>query len=155
MTWPRERLRYSREMENDRPKVGVGVVVIRDGKVLLGERLASHGSGTWAIPGGHMEGGETFEETAKREVEEETGLTDVEVQGLVSVSNDRVYGKHFISIGFLVECKSGEPYPAEPEKSQNWTWFPADQLPDNIFLPSKRVLENWLAGTIYTAEDVT
>jgi 8-oxo-dGTP diphosphatase len=142
-------------MEYERPKVGVGVLVVKDGKVLLGERLTSHGSGTWAIPGGHMEGGESFEETAQREVEEETGLTDVEVKGLVSVSNDRVYDKHFVSIGILVEWKSGEPYPAEPEKSQNWTWFETDELPEHIFLPSKRVLQNWLAGTIYTELDAT
>jgi ADP-ribose pyrophosphatase YjhB (NUDIX family) len=102
-----------------------------------------------------MEGGESFEETAQREVEEETGLTDVEVKGLVSVSNDRVYDKHFVSIGILVEWKSGEPYPAEPEKSQNWTWFETDELPEHIFLPSKRVLQNWLAGTIYTELDAT
>jgi 8-oxo-dGTP diphosphatase len=137
-------------MEDKRPKVGVGVIVVKDGKVLLGERLASHGAGTWAIPGGHVEFNETFEETAKREVEEETGLTDVEVKGMVSIGNDRVYDKHFVSIGMLAEWKSGEPYAAEPGKAANWTWFPVDALPENIFLPSKGVLENWLASTIYS-----
>ena len=140
-------------MEHDRPKVGIGVIVLREGKILLGERLASHGAGTWAIPGGHLEFGETFEETAKREVEEETGLTDIEIVGLVSISNDRVYEKHFVSIGMLAHWKSGEPFAAEPEKCANWQWFAPDELPENIFIPSKRVIDNYLAGKIYT--DVT
>jgi 8-oxo-dGTP diphosphatase len=137
-------------MEQERPKIGIGVIVIRNGKVLLGERLASHGAGTWAIPGGHLEFNETFEETAKREVQEETGLTNIKVRGLVSIMNDRVYDRHFVSIGILAESVSGEPYAAEPEKSANWAWFAVDALPDNIFIPSKGVLDNWLAGRIYT-----
>jgi len=137
-------------MENERPKVGVGVIVVKDGKVLLCERLASHGAGTYSLPGGHMEFDETFEETARREVEEETGLTDIVVKDLVCVSNDRVYGKHFITIGMLAEWKSGEPAAMEPEKACNWTWYAPDALPANLFLPSKVVLENWMAGKIYT-----
>ena len=54
---------------------GVGVLVVRDGKVLMGRRVSSHGRGTWAPPGGKAEPGETDEETARRELVEETGLT--------------------------------------------------------------------------------
>ncbi|HEX2792134.1 MAG TPA: NUDIX domain-containing protein [Candidatus Paceibacterota bacterium] len=136
-------------MENERPKVGVGALIVRDGKVLLGERLKSHGAGTWSIPGGHLEFGETFEETALREAKEEIGLTDIEVKGFICAVNDRVYEKHFVTIGMLLEWKSGEAYPAEPEKSANWTWFSPDELPENIFLPSKHVLEHWRAGKPY------
>ena len=56
-------------------RVGVGVLLVRDGRVLLGERRGSHGAGTWAPPGGHLEDGETVEACARREVAEETGLT--------------------------------------------------------------------------------
>jgi 8-oxo-dGTP diphosphatase len=56
-----------------RPQVGVGVIIVRDGKILLGLRR-SHGAGTWALPGGHLEWGETVESCARREVKEETGL---------------------------------------------------------------------------------
>ena len=41
------------------PLVGVAVMIIRDGKVLFGKRLASHGTGTWHLPGGHLEFMET------------------------------------------------------------------------------------------------
>jgi 8-oxo-dGTP diphosphatase len=137
-------------MEGDRPKVGIGVLVERDGKVLLGRRLSSHGAGTWQMPGGHLEHGHSFEETALRELEEETGLTDVEITDLISVSNDRVYGKHFITIGMLAKWKSGEPFAAEPEKSMDWGWFKPKDLPEPLFLPSRGVIERWLAGKVYT-----
>ena len=46
------------------PKVGVGVVVVKDGKVLVGKRIGSHGAETWAFPGGHLEWNEKIEECA-------------------------------------------------------------------------------------------
>src|SRR5204862_2421460 len=53
---------------------GVGVLVVRDGKVVIGRRTSPHGRGTWSAPGGKAEPGETDEETARRELLEETGL---------------------------------------------------------------------------------
>lgn len=136
-------------MEHTLPKVGVGVIVLKEGKILLGERLSSHGAGTWAIPGGHLEFGETFEECARREVEEETGLTDIEIKKLICVKNDRVYDKHFVTLGILAELKSGEPMVMEPGKAENWTWFDPGELPSKMFLPSKHVIESWLTDKIY------
>jgi ADP-ribose pyrophosphatase YjhB (NUDIX family) len=51
-----------------RPLVGLGVLVVRDGKVLVGQRRGSLGAGEYALPGGHLEHGEGFEECAAREV---------------------------------------------------------------------------------------
>ncbi|MEO6887730.1 MAG: NUDIX domain-containing protein [Ktedonobacteraceae bacterium] len=57
-----------------RPSIGVGVI-IRDGdQVLLMKRQNSHGAGTWSMPGGHLEYGETPQECAIREAEEEVGV---------------------------------------------------------------------------------
>ena len=55
-------------MEAKRPKVGLAVIVYKDGKILMGKRIGSHGVNTWSFPGGHLEFLETFEECAKREV---------------------------------------------------------------------------------------
>ena len=137
-------------IRKERPKVGIGVLVVRDGKILLGERIGSLGSGTFSLPGGHLEFGEAFEQTAAREVREETGLENITIKELLSVSNDIAYDKHYVTLCFLAESKEGEPYPAEPEKCRGWQWYDPDHLPENIFLPSKKAIQNWLTGTTYT-----
>ena len=59
----------------DRPRVGVGAVVIKDGKVLLVKRGIPPNKGLWAIPGGSLKLGETLQMGAEREILEETGIT--------------------------------------------------------------------------------
>lgn len=140
-------------METERPKVGIGILVERDGMILIGERLSSHGAHTWQIPGGHLEFGDTFEETALRELKEETGLTDVTLTGLICVRNDRIYGKHFVTIGLHARWNSGEPYAAEPEKSANWHWHEVHALPTDFFIPSAEVIDAWRTGLLYAPGD--
>lgn len=53
-------------METKITRVGIGVFVCKNGKFLMGRRKGSHGDGDWSIPGGHLEFGETFEQTAAR-----------------------------------------------------------------------------------------
>ena len=130
-----------------RPLTAVGVIVRnKEGKILLGERIASHGENTYQAPGGHLEHGQSFIEAARREVEEETGLTDLTFVKLVSINNEHIYGKHYVNIGFLVDCNSGEPGNPEPEKSRNWTWYDPHQLPEPMFPPSRGVIDAWLSS---------
>jgi ADP-ribose pyrophosphatase len=58
----------------DHPRVGVGAVVFREGRVLLIRRGAAPAVGLWAIPGGGLRIGETLQEGAEREILEETGI---------------------------------------------------------------------------------
>lgn len=67
--------------------VGVGVIIQKDGKVLLGKRLGDHGKGTWCPPGGHLEYRETFEGSARREVQEEAGISIKNIR-FGAVTND-------------------------------------------------------------------
>jgi len=127
------------------PKVAVAALLIRNGKVLLGKRKGSHGEGDWCIPGGHMEVGEELEGAARREVFEETGIR-VERLKLLSISNEIIYGKHFVTVGFLAENFSGEPRVAEPDRCEGWGWFDLKSLPSPIFVPSLRVIQSYLTG---------
>ena len=147
----------------EKPKkigVGFGVMILRNGKVLLGKRhddsekadSALHGEGTWTMPGGKLDFGETFEEAATREVEEETGLTlDSKHLQLVSITNNIVSDAHFVTIGFLCERTTGEPEVMEPDTITKWDWFDLDDLPSPIYKPSQEVLDNYNNGTIYSA----
>ena len=68
-------------------RVGVGVFVVKNDKFLVQKRIGAHGANTWAPPGGHMEFGETWEQTTVREVHEETGLNVSNVL-FVGLTND-------------------------------------------------------------------
>ena len=73
--------------DNHRPSVGVAVLIWKDGKILLYERAGSHGHGTWSIPGGHLEYGESWERCARREVLEEIGVTLKNVRYLATTND--------------------------------------------------------------------
>lgn len=99
------------------PVVAVGVVVVRDGQVLIIKRGAEPAYGKWSIPGGIVELGETVREAARREVAEECGI-DVEIGQVVDVidrvlldTEDRIQ-YHYVIIDFLGKWRSGELHPA-------------------------------------------
>ena len=119
----------------ERPKVGVGVLVRRNGKILMGERKASHGSGTWCPPGGHLEYGESFEECAQREVREETGLEIENIQ-FGAVTNDifEKEQKHYVTIIMIADGLRDNPEVTEPDKWGRWEWFEWEKLPEPVFL---------------------
>ncbi len=132
-----------------RPLVGVAVIVIRDGRVLLGKRRGAHGEGTWALPGGHLELFETLEDCAKREVFEETGLSIGDIRQ-AAFTNDIFEGesKHYVTLFVTAQHIDGEAEVREPEKCDIWEWFAWEKLPHPRFLP----LENLLAqGFLPTA----
>ncbi|MBU0707571.1 NUDIX domain-containing protein [Patescibacteria group bacterium] len=120
-------------MEN-RPKVGVGVCIIKDGKVLWGKRKNSHGASHWCFPGGHLEFNESWEECAKRETLEETNLHIKNVR-FATATNDTFSAekKHYVTIFMLADFDSGELKCMEPEKCDEWDWFDWDNPPQPLF----------------------
>ena len=121
------------QIEKVKPKVGVGVFVFKEGKVLLGKRKNAHGAGDWCSPGGHLEFGESVETCAKRELLEETGLKALSIKTGVW-SNDMIDGtKHYITLFAIVDQFEGEPELLEPHKSEEWQWFSVDALPSPLF----------------------
>jgi len=120
-------------VKEKRPKIGVGVTLIQNGEVLLGKRKNSHGAGKWAFPGGHLEFGESIEECAKRELEEETGLKTLSTRPGPWVSNVMEDDKHYITFFAYVDKWEGNLQLLEPEKCEQWKWFKIDQLPSPLF----------------------
>jgi 8-oxo-dGTP diphosphatase len=115
-------------------QVGIGVLIIRDAKVLLGHRIGAHGANTWGLPGGHLDFGETFEECAAREVKEETNL-DISGLKCVAVTNDLFIeeGKHYVTLFIQAEHFEGELKLNEPNKCLAWQWFDWHALPTPLF----------------------
>jgi 8-oxo-dGTP diphosphatase len=125
-----------------RPLVGVAALIVRDGKALLGKRLSAHGSGSWALPGGHLEYGESPESCAAREVLEETGLVIKNVRfGFVTNDFFKSEKKHYITLFMRAEYYSGEATVLEPEKCEIWRWFSFDALPQPLFLTMQNLIE--------------
>jgi 8-oxo-dGTP diphosphatase len=136
-------------MEIQRPKVGIAIIIERDNKVLLGKRKGSHGSGSWAFPGGHLEFNESIEDCAKREAMEETGLT-IENIKKDTFTNDimREENKHYITCFVKADCFSGEPKIMEPNKCEEWNWFDWNNLPTPLFIPIQNLLKNLIKPRI-------
>lgn len=124
------------------PKVGVGLLIFKDGKLLLGKRKSSHGDGKWQSGGGHLEFGEEFEEAVRRETREEIGIKLKNIK-LLKVTND-IFPKdhkHYVTLFFTCEYASGEVQVMEPEKCDEWKWFEVDKLPSNLFLPYDKLIK--------------
>ena len=118
------------------PRIGVGVIVEHENRVLLGLRKNAHGTGTWAMPGGHLEFGETVEDCARRELLEETGLVALALEaGSGSWVEDVMENgtKHYITFFVKVIQFEGTPEHLEPEKCESWQWFDWDALPSPLF----------------------
>ncbi len=155
------------ETTSPKPKkmgIGFGVMLLKDNKVLLGQRHVDpekadslmNGEGTWTMPGGKLDFGESFEQGAVRELREETGIviqeSDLQV---ISLSNDIVPTAHFVTVGLLCKCTPGsivsgqEPQVMEPDEITQWKWFALDELPTPLFKPSEKILNNYKEGKIY------
>ena len=127
---------------NKQVRVGVAAVIFREGRILLGERIGSHGANTWATPGGHLELGESIEECAQRETLEETGL-EVGAFRKLGFTNDifEKEGKHYVTLYVVATSTSGEPQVMEPHQCKQWQWFDLDELPEPLFLPLVNLLK--------------
>ena len=138
--------------------VGFGVMLVKDGKILLGKRHSDpekadselHGEGTWTMPGGKLEYGESFEEGAKREVSEETGIQLDEVK-VICINNDKNEYAHFVTIGLFADKFSGEAKVMEPDEIVGWKWFALDNLPTPLYFPSAKVIRNYRQNLFYVS----
>lgn len=109
------------------------------GELLMGLRKDEMDKGNWAVPGGHLDVGETLEECALRELYEETDIrAQVAIQFAYVEQPVTLSNKHYIHFGYLVRDLDNEvPVVGEPEDIERWEWFSLDTIPHNI-APSQR-----------------
>ncbi|MCR4285795.1 MAG: NUDIX domain-containing protein [Candidatus Kaiserbacteria bacterium] len=143
-------------MDKKKIGVGVGVMLMKNGKILLGQRHVDalkasselQGAGQWTMPGGKLEFGETLEACAKRETFEETGISLHSVEAICI--NDDIAGEaHYVTIGLMSSDFDGEPQALEPDVITRWEWFSPDDLPSPMYRPSSKVLKNYIDKKFY------
>jgi 8-oxo-dGTP diphosphatase len=125
-------------------RVGVAAVVADGARVLVLRRAGAHGAGTWGLPGGHQEFGESPEETAVREVAEETGLT-VAATARLGFTDDPMpdVDRHYVTLFLACTRTAGAARILEPDRATELAWMTVDELrarDRELFAPLRRFL---------------
>lgn len=125
-----------------RAQVGVGCLVFQGARLLMTRRRGVHGKGSWSPPGGGLAFGESFEECARREVREETGVEIAGAPAYVATTNDVFVEerRHYVTVWMIGHWACGEPVNAAPYELDAVAWVPTDQLPVPLFAPFARLL---------------
>lgn len=125
------------------PKTTAGVIIVKNGRVLLGKKASGPKKGLWNIPGGFLEAGEHPLQGAKREIKEETNL-NIRIIKLLGIFKSRYFtGDHCVNIFYLAEIISG-PAKAGDDLSQ-LKWFKPSELPKKMaFKDNVQALQAWL-----------
>jgi ADP-ribose pyrophosphatase len=115
----------SRREYPKRPIVGVGAIVVRDGKVLLVKRAAAPSRGLWAIPGGSLELGESLQSGAEREILEETGIlikagAPVYTFDFLEYDDHKRLQYHFVIVDMEAEYVGGDVRAADDALDARW-----------------------------------
>lgn len=129
------------------PQVGVGVMIVRDGCVLMARRQGGQRTGWYGWIGGRLEFGETLQDCARREAREEAGIEIINLR-LLCLSSIVVEDQHWIDVEFLADIASGDPYAAAPEEIDAWWWCPLDGLPEPLFEPARLALKSYHSGIL-------
>ncbi len=125
-------------------------MVLKDGKMLLGKReLADHGATEYWQPGGHLEHLESFEDCARREVREETGIEIKNIRFLLLCNQKDYAPKHYVNVGLIADWASGEPIVKELEKWSSWDWYDLSKLPRPLMKMMPYYLEALKTGKNY------
>lgn len=125
----------------DFPGLGVGLAILRDGKLLLCRRMKAPEAGHWNIVGGKVDHMEPAELAARREAAEETGLTIGAIRYL-GVTEQRIEAdrQHWVSLLYVTDDTTGEPQLTEPDKLSEIGWFDLDDLPQPLSVFTQTVL---------------
>jgi len=123
-------------------KHGIGVLIERNGKILLGKRCEGWANGTWTFIGGKLRLGENYIKAAKREAKEETGLEINDLELITKHVND-IDGTPFLTFGFKPKIVKGEPKVMEPDQIERWEWFDPNNLPEHVYVPTMKMIKDY------------
>lgn len=131
-------------------RIGLGILVFKDKKVLLGKRLGPVGAGEWSLPGGKLEPFESLVDCAIRETKEETNLRikNLKLTSVLDKVPDNAQ-THWITIVFSSDYESGELMVTEPDKFESWAWFSLNNLPQPMFAMSNQAINLYQIGQNY------
>lgn len=130
--------------------VGVQCFLLSNNSLLLGLRTAGFGAGTWGLPGGHLEKGETIFQTAKRELLEETGIVADHSAFEILVLGDPIPENNFhLQVGVLVKEWDGLPTVVAPNELGELRFFALDALPAPLLISSEYIIRKFLQKHLY------
>jgi ADP-ribose pyrophosphatase len=109
----------------DRPRVAVGAIVFKEGRILLVQRGKPPAEGCWAIPGGSVEIGETLQQAAQREIREETGVSiqarePVFTFDIIERDEDGLVRFHYVVVDLMADYVEGTLRPAGDAIHARW-----------------------------------
>jgi 8-oxo-dGTP diphosphatase len=131
--------------------LSVYLILVKDGKVLLLRRFnTGYEDGNYGLVAGHADGNERATDAMCREALEEAGLV-IKPKDLKFVHfMHRRQNDERADVFFTADKWEGEPKNMEPDKCDDLSWFPLDNLPSNIIIYIKEVLENFQKGVYYS-----
>ena len=135
------------------PKVNIDVLIVRKNKILLGlmtKQWNYEGKQVYGVPGRDIYFNERIGETLKRNIKEEFDC-DVMKYEIISVNANYAFDNHYVGIGIVAEI-DGEPKVLLPEDWEKWEWFEKDALPDNLFPPTKNLIDSFLQNKVTVSE---
>lgn len=143
--------------DKDDLPIGVNVLIFNNNNELLLSLRSQNifGGGTWGLIGGKLKFGESFEETARRELFEEANLI-VQVDDLLVINFANTVSSpktHFLQIAVLVKKYSGELANNEPDKCDKLEFFAIDNLPGNLFPPTKSNINLFIKNQFYSQKE--
>lgn len=127
------------------------ILFLRDGHILLSRRYQTgFEDGKYSLPAGHTEPGETFSRALMREIQEETGIVLTSDDIAVSHIMHRNAEREYIDVFYVARQWVGTPENKEPEKCDDLSWFPVDDLPENTIPYVRQAIKNSLQGVFYS-----
>jgi 8-oxo-dGTP diphosphatase len=135
------------------PGINVDILVVRGNKVLLGlmtEQWNYEGKQVYGVPGRDIGFGEKMGDTVKRNISEEFDCKTISHK-IICVNANYALGNHYIGVGVVAEI-DGDPKLLLPDDWVSWEWFDSDKVPNNLFPPTKNLVESYLQHKVNVAE---